>query len=157
MANNRKPTKKTNKMPKNSTVSGKYIQGIGRRKQSVVTVKVFFFSGKKGKKAEMEILVNGKPYQKHFPLQELRDIVVSPLKAASSGNVEKVLIFARGGGVRGQAESSRLGIARALTAAEGSFKKTLKDLGYLTRDARVVERKKSGLKKARRAPQFSKR
>jgi len=135
----------------------KYFQGIGRRKLSVARVKVFIFVAKKASKAEPEIVVNGKPYKEYFTLLELKEIVGSPLKAVSSDGISKVSITVRGGGIRGQAESARLGIARALVLKDQEFKKTLKDLGYLTRDARMVERKKPGLKKARRAPQFSKR
>ena len=132
----------------------KYFQGIGRRKLSVAGAKLFVSSTNA---ANQEILVNKKNYKEYFPLAELQDIVAAPLKAVSVSQIGKITIAVRGGGMRGQAEASRLGIARALVLIDESFKKTLRDLGYLTRDARVVERKKPGLKKARRAPQFSKR
>lgn len=135
----------------------KYFQGIGRRKLSTARVKIFVSSAKKEAKTEPEIVVNGKPYKEYFTLLELKEIVGSPLKAVSSDGISNVSVAVRGGGIRGQAESVRLGIARALVLKDQEFKKTLKDLGYLTRDARMVERKKAGLKKARRAPQFSKR
>jgi len=135
----------------------KYFQGTGRRKQSVARVKVFVASRKKDPKTEPDILVNKKPYKDYFALSELREIAASPLKAVSAGEVSNITVVVQGGGVRGQAEAIRLGIARALVALNDEFKKTLKDIGYLTRDARVTERKKAGLKKARRAPQFSKR
>jgi len=112
---------------------------------------------KKESKAFPEISINGKSYKDYFPLLELKEIVESPMKAVSSDGISEVVVAVRGGGIRGQAESVRLGIARALVLKDQEFKKTLKDLGYLTRDARMVERKKPGLKKARRAPQFSKR
>jgi len=138
--------------------SEKYFQGIGRRKLSVAVVKIFASSGKeKVVQRNPEILVNGKPHTDYFCLSDLRDIIAAPLKAVSPTGISKISIAVRGGGIRGQAESSRLGIARALVLKDQEIKKTLKDLGYLTRDARVVERKKPGLKKARRAPQFSKR
>ena len=155
-----KPTKKESKVvePAAKTVlAEKYFQGIGRRKLSTARVKIFVFAGKKVSKAEPEIVVNGKPYREYFTLLELKEIVASPLKAVSPDGISKVSVAVRGGGIRGQAESVRLGIARALVLKDQEFKKTLKDLGYLTRDARMVERKKPGLKKARRAPQFSKR
>ena len=135
----------------------KYFQGIGRRKQSVAGAKLFVSSKKTDAKAEPEILVNGKSYKVYFSLSELREIVAMPLKAVSDFGVSRITIAVRGGGIRGQAEASRLGIARALVLINEEYKKPLKDLGYLTRDARKVERKKPGLKKARRAPQFSKR
>lgn len=154
MATIKKPIKKeaTKKIS-----SEKYFQGIGRRKLSAARVKIFIGAEKRDSKNEPEILVNGKPYSDYFTLAELREIVISPLKAVSSEGIAKVLITARGGGIRGQSEASRLGIARALVEKNTELRKTLKDLGYLTRDARMVERKKAGLKKARRAPQFSKR
>jgi small subunit ribosomal protein S9 len=140
-------------MPVAAKPAEKYFQGVGRRKRSVAGAKLFV----SGKKTESEILINGKPYEDYFPLSELKEIVVSPLKAVSAEKVSKITIAVRGGGVRGQAEAARLGIARALVAMDENLKKTLKDLGFLTRDSRVAERKKAGLKKARRAPQFSKR
>ncbi|HLM84499.1 MAG TPA: 30S ribosomal protein S9 [Candidatus Bathyarchaeia archaeon] len=156
----KKPTKKESKTPEpaaKTTAAEKYLQGIGRRKLSVARAKIFVSSEKKEAKGEPEILVNGKPYKTYFCLAELREIVMSPLKTVSADGISKISVAVRGGGIRGQAESARLGIARALVLKDQEFKKTLKDLGYLTRDARMVERKKAGLKKARRAPQFSKR
>jgi len=155
-----KPTKKESKaadLAAKTVPAKKYFQGIGRRKLSTARVKVFVSTTKKDSKNEPEIIVNGKPYKDYFTLLELKEIVGSPLKAVSSDGISKVSVAVRGGGIRGQAESVRLGIARALVLKDQDFKKTLKDLGYLTRDARMVERKKPGLKKARRAPQFSKR
>jgi len=144
--------------PAAKTVSAeKYFQGIGRRKSSTARIKVFVSAGKKESKAEPEIVVNGKSHKIYFTLLELKEIVASPLKAVSTDGISNVSVAVRGGGIRGQAEAVRLGIARALVLKDQEFKKTLKDLGYLTRDARMVERKKAGLKKARRAPQFSKR
>ncbi|MDD3487134.1 MAG: 30S ribosomal protein S9 [Candidatus Moranbacteria bacterium] len=135
----------------------KYFQAVGRRKVSVARVRLFDLSEEKSEgKKEANIEVNGADYKKYFPLSELREIVKAPLKAVSA-DIAKITVQTRGGGIRGQAEATRLGISRALVVKDGELKKTLKDLGYLTRDARQVERKKSGLKKARRAPQFSKR
>ena len=121
--------------PKKKESSEKYFQGIGRRKQSVAGAKLFVSSQKKDIKAEPEILINGKSYKVYFSLQELREIVLSPLKAVSSSEISRITAAVRGGGIRGQAESVRLGIARALILLNNDFKKTLKDLGYLTRDA----------------------
>lgn len=136
----------------------KYFRGIGRRKLAIAGAKIFPSKGAKSEKKEYEIIINGKSYKDYLPLSDLREIVVAPLNAVSSPeNISRLTIAVRGGGMRGQAEAARLGIARALVLINPDFKKPLRDLGYLTRDARVVERKKAGLKKARRAPQFSKR
>jgi small subunit ribosomal protein S9 len=132
----------------------KYFQGIGRRKLSVAGAKLFAHSGKK---SELEIIVNGKNHKTYFSLSELHDIVGSPLKAVQAPEISKVTVAVRGGGIRGQAEAIRLAIARALVLYNADFKKSLRSADFLTRDARTVERKKAGLKKARRAPQFSKR
>lgn len=135
----------------------KYFQGIGRRKLSVAQARIYPTAAKQETKSEPEILINEKPHKNYFPLAELKEIVISPLKAVSTEGISKISIKVQGGGIRGQAEASRLGIARALVSMNQEFKKPLKDLGHLTRDARKVERKKAGLKKARRAPQFAKR
>lgn len=156
----RKTTGKTSTGTKPSAKKApieRYFQGIGRRKLSVARVKIFVIAKEKKDKGEPEIIVNGKQYSEYFSLSELSDIVMSPLKSIALEKVSRVQILVHGGGIRGQAESARLGIARALVLMNPDFKKPLKDLGYLTRDARRVERKKAGLKKARRAPQFSKR
>lgn len=147
-----KPAAKSNALP-----AGRYFQSIGRRKCSIARVRIFDSSKKREPKSEIEIIVNGKPHRSYFSLSELKEIVASPLQAVPSDDIAKIMVVARGGGIRGQAEAAQLGIARALVLKNQEFKKTLKDLGLLTRDARKVERKKAGLKKARRAPQFSKR
>jgi small subunit ribosomal protein S9 len=131
----------------------KYFRGIGRRKLSIAGAKLFLAGTNE---TNQEFLINKKHYKEYFPLAELQDIVSAPLKAVAV-KISRITIAVRGGGMRGQAEASRLGIARALVLIDETFKKPLRDLGYLTRDARIVERKKAGLKKARRAPQFSKR
>ena len=103
------------------------------------------------------IIVNGKPYQEYFPYFELQNIVTAPLKAISKEKTFDVSVKISGGGQKGQAIAVQHGISRALVVWDEELKKTLKTQGYLTRDARVKERKKPGLKKARRAPQWSKR
>jgi len=135
----------------------KYFQGIGRRKLAIAGAKIYVSPNSLAVKKELEILLNGKSYENYFSLSELREIVTSPLKAVAPPGISKITVAVRGGGIRGQAEATRLGIARALVLMNPESKKPLRDLGFLTRDARVVERKKPGLKKARRAPQFSKR
>lgn len=126
-------------------------QGTGRRKKAIASARVFNTAAK-----GLEITVNTKRMVDFFPLDELRDTVTAPSKLVGKNDL-KIDISVKGGGIRGQAEAIRLAIARSLVKMDESFRKPLKDIGYLTRDQRRVERKKPGLKKARRAPQFSKR
>jgi small subunit ribosomal protein S9 len=135
--------------------SSKYFKGIGRRKSAVAQVRLFALP--KNKSTEEDILINGRAFNVFFGLSELQEIVSSALKSVGATSSFKATVIVKGGGIRGQAEAIRLGIARALVVFNESFKKPLRDLGYLTRDARIVERKKPGLKKARRAPQWAKR
>ncbi len=131
----------------------KYFYAVGRRKTSVVVVKMT-----PGEKAgENDLAVNKKKMKEYFSVPVFQNIFLAPLKATGNINKFKIEVLAKGGGFRGQAEAARLGIARALVKYNPEYKKPLRDLGYLTRDARVVERKKPGLKKARRAPQWAKR
>jgi small subunit ribosomal protein S9 len=126
-----------------------YFYGTGRRKKSVARVRVYPGSG--------EITINGRSIDDYFGLETLKLIVRQPLKLTKT--VEKFDIVARvgGGGVTGQAGAIRHGVARALLKADEELRPLLKKAGFLTRDPRMKERKKYGLKGARRAPQFSKR
>jgi small subunit ribosomal protein S9 len=142
------PAKKTKK-------TRRYYETVGRRKRSVARVRLFTcqpFEDEKGK-----ILVNDKSYTDFFPTFELRQIVASPLKKMKSLNRFEVTVKVKGGGIRGQAEAIRHGLARALVKFNSDFSKKLKRAGYLTRDSRKKERKKPGLKKARKASQWKKR
>ena len=123
--------------------------GTGRRKSSVA--RVYLVPGKGN------ITVNKRSLDEYFGLETLKVIVRQPL--AATENLEKfdVLVNVKGGGTTGQAGAIRHGIARALLQADAEFRPVLKKAGYLTRDPRMKERKKYGLKAARRAPQFSKR
>ena len=123
--------------------------GTGRRKTAVARVRINVGSG--------NIIVNGRQYKEYFPLDNLRNTVVQPLTCTETLNKYDVAINVRGGGLTGQAEAIRHGIARALLEAGDDYRPTLKAAGFLTRDSRCKERKKYGLKGARRAPQFSKR
>jgi small subunit ribosomal protein S9 len=127
-----------------------FLYAVGRRKQAIAAVKLH-------KNGKGKITVNGKLYSEYFPTEELEQIVSAPLK--SVGQADKVDIEAKvlSGGKRGQAEAVRLGISRALVLLNINFKKNLRKAGFLTRDPRVKERKKPGLKRARRAPQWQKR
>lgn len=122
---------------------------VGRRKEAVT--RVFLTKG------EGKITVNGKDYKQYFPLVYLQNQVESPLKVAESADKFDVVVNATGGGVKGQAEAAKLGIARALLEVSADYRPALKAAGMLKRDPRGVERKKPGRKKARRSYQFSKR
>ena len=135
--------------------SDKYFLGIGRRKTS--TAQVRLYPQKKSEETTIEMTVNGMEYKKYFPLKKLQEIVVSPINLLHLQNRFKISCVVSGGGVPSCAGAIRLGISRALIEANPIFKKPLKRIGYLTRDARKKERKKPGLKKARRAPQWQKR
>ena len=121
----------------------------GRRKEAIARVRLVPGTG--------QIKVNGRTIENYFPNKVHQQLVRSPLAALDG--VEQFDIIARitGGGISGQAGALRLGIARALILIDPENRPTLKKAGYLTRDARVIERKKYGLKKARKAPQYSKR
>ena len=131
--------------------------GTGRRKESIAKVNLVNGTGK--------ITVNGKDVREYFPYETLVMDLTQPLVMTNTTEIFDVEATVEGGGFRGQAGAIRLGITRALLDydkttskdSENSFRKTLKVAGMITRDARVKERKKYGLKKARRAPQFSKR
>ncbi len=124
-------------------------RAVGRRKSASARVKIDKGAGK--------ITVNGKNFTEYFPGFELQETVLAPLKALAKLKDYDISAKVVGGGLKGQAQAVQLGIARSLVVWNEDFKKTLKTIGLLTRDARVKERKKPGLKKARRAPQWSKR
>ena len=123
--------------------------GTGRRKSSIARVYLVPGTGK--------ITINKKDMDQYFGLETLKIIVRQPLEATNTLDKYDVLVNVRGGGFTGQAGAIRHGIARALLNVDADFRPTLKKAGFLTRDPRMKERKKYGLKKARRAPQFSKR
>jgi small subunit ribosomal protein S9 len=129
---------------------GSYLTAIGRRKEAIARVRLI----KNGRGA---ITVNGRTADAYFTTYELREIVRSPLKAVGQDDAVDISAKVEGGGLRGQAEAVRLGTSRALIQLNPTFRKALKKLGYLSRDARVKERKKFGLRGARRAKQWSKR
>ena len=123
--------------------------GTGRRKSSIARVRLVEGNGK--------ITVNGKSIDEFFGAETLKVIVKQPLTVTNTLEKFDVIASVNGGGFSGQAGAIRLGVARALNEANAEFRPTLKSNGFLTRDSRAKERKKYGLKKARRAPQFSKR
>ncbi len=122
---------------------------VGRRKEAVTRV---FLS-----KGDGKITVNGKDYKVYFPLVYLQNQVEAPLKKLELTDKFDVVVNATGGGVKGQAEATKLGISRALLEVSADYRPMLKAAGLLKRDPRAVERKKPGRKKARKSFQFSKR
>ena len=130
--------------------TGAYISALGRRKTAIARVRLI-------KNGTGKIVINGVAMEKFFTTFELKGIVTDALRTVSQDTAMDVSAFVQGGGNHGQAEAVRLGIARALIELNPTYRKTLKKLGFLTRDPRAKERKKPGLKRARRAPQWSKR
>ena len=123
--------------------------GTGRRKSSIARVRLLEGKG--------TITINGKNIDEYLGTDTLKVIVRQPLTATNTVDKYDVICSVQGGGFTGQAGAIRLGIARALLEANSEYRPTLKSAGFLTRDPRMKERKKYGLKKARKAPQFSKR
>ncbi len=128
----------------------KYFEGVGRRKTSIARVRLF-------PQAEKSFSVNERSLEGYFPTKELQYTVSSPLTLMSSEEQFKVVARVKGGGQNSQAEAVRHGIAKALVLFNPDFRKKLKKAGFLTRDPRMRERKKFGLKRARKAPQWAKR
>jgi small subunit ribosomal protein S9 len=125
------------------------IQTVGRRKEAIVRVRIVPGTGK--------ITCNGRELEEYFPSKVHQQLIKEPLVTAEKVEAFDVIANLRGGGITGQAGALRLGIARALCVNDLDDRPALKKAGFLTRDARVKESKKYGLKKARKAPQYSKR
>ena len=127
-----------------------YQYGTGRRKASIARVRVY-------ENGTGSIIINGRDIDDYFGLDTLKLIVRQPLVATDNVSKVDIICTVKGGGVTGQAGAIRHGISRALLGVNAEYRATLKAAGFLTRDPRMKERKKYGLKAARRAPQFSKR
>lgn len=123
--------------------------GTGRRKNSVARVRLVPGTGK--------ITMNGKSVEEYIPFENLIEVIKQPFGVTETADQYDVLVNVNGGGYSGQAGATRHGIARALLQVDPEFRGVLKRAGLLTRDSRMKERRKPGLKKARKAPQFSKR
>ena len=137
-------------MPKKADKNEKIVfYGTGRRKSSIARVRLVEGTGK--------ITINGKDIDEYLGLDTLKVIVKQPLTITNTLSKYDVICKVQGGGFTGQAGAIRHGIARALNEANAEYRPELKSNGFLTRDSRMKERKKYGLKKARKAPQFSKR
>lgn len=141
--------KKQEKKSADAGASPRYMEGVGRRKTAVARVRIA-----KGKAA---FRVNEKDVNVYFPIPRLMKDAIAPLERLKRLGEYSVSVHVSGGGPSAQAGAVRHGLARALVKAEEELKKQLRALGFLTRDSRMVERKKYGLKKARRAPQWQKR
>jgi len=137
-------------LPPEQKKKEKYIYSTGGRKEARTQLKLF--PNGKG-----NFLINNKDYLKYFPYFEFQKIVTTPLEQLGLRDKFNISMKIKGGGIRGQAESIRYALARALVKFNPDFRKSLKKLKFLIRDSRVKERKKFGLKKARRAPQWQKR
>lgn len=134
-----------------NTFSGKYYFGLGKRKRSIAQVRIY------EAKDKGQIFVNDQKISDWADYHELVQKINGPLEAVGLKNKFNITVLVKGGGKNSQAEAVRHGIARALEEFDSNFRETLKPLGFLSRDSRVKERKKYGLKRARKAPQFSKR
>jgi small subunit ribosomal protein S9 len=128
----------------------RYFEAVGRRKTAVARVRLFT-------RGEKQFLVNGKPYPEYFTLVQDQQTATASMRKMKCLDKFKVTVVVSGGGRNAQAEAVRHGTARVLVAFNGNFKKRLKKVSYLTRDPRMRERKKFGLKRARKAPQWAKR
>jgi len=135
---------------KQSGKSDRYFEAIGRRKTAVARVRLFT-------KGEKEFVINDKHYQQYFKTQGDQEIAVASMKKMKCLDKFRVTVVVSGGGVKAQAEAIRHGTARVLVDFNDNFRKRLRKAGFLTRDPRMRERKKFGLRRARRAPQWAKR
>ncbi len=127
-----------------------YFYGTGKRKTSIAKVRLYLDDGG-------PILVNGKPMDEYFNWQPWQRVITEPFQVSETSNRFRVVVRVQGGGVHSQAQAIRHGIARALVVYEETLKPVLRRHGLITRDARIKESKKYGLKRARRAPQYTKR
>lgn len=128
---------------------GTYFYANGKRKTSVARVRLYKGTGR--------MIVNGKDAKDYFPTADMVDVALAPLKLTNDEKNFDISAKIEGGGMQSQADALRHGISKALVVADEANRGTLKPEGFLTRDSRVKERKKYGLRRARRAPQFSKR
>lgn len=131
--------------------TGKYYEAVGRRKTSVARVRIYESAGK------FEIIVNDKKNSDYFPTAEMKEIIHQPIKTIGGADKFKITAKITGGGIHSQAEALRHAISRALVKVNPENRKVLKPEKLLSRDSRMKERRKFGLKKARKSPQWSKR
>ncbi len=151
----KKPVKKIEKPVKEvkvieGKISGEYLEAVGRRKTSIARVRIYA-------KGDKKVTVNGKTLAEYFPGFFMQKKIMDPLEKMNVLDKFGVTILVKGGGLNSQSEAIRHGISRTLVKFNADFRKRLKRAGFLTRDQRERERKKFGLKRARRAPQWAKR
>lgn len=152
----KKEQKKSAKKTPEASVAfpeGKYFFAVGRRKSAVAQVRLY--PNDDAKKQQM--IINKRTLENYFPILVMQALVLMPFRVSGMEGKFSFSVLVKGGGFHGQADAVKLGIARALVAYDHALRPSLKSADLLTRDARVVERKKPGLKKARRAPQWAKR
>mgnify|MGYP001826078330 CR=1 FL=1 len=127
----------------------RYYEAVGRRKRAVARVRIYPGDG--------QIVINDKPLEEYFGRPQDWQDTVAPLKLTDNENRYNLSVLVKGGGITGQAQAIRHGVARALLTMDSRLRPTLRRAGFLTRDPREKERKKPGLKRARKAPQYTKR
>lgn len=137
-------------IPEKDAKSERYYEAIGRRKTAVARVRLYT-------RGEKEFLINDKPYRQYFSHPKMQEAAADSLKKMKCLDRFRIIVKVRGGGLHAQAEAVRHGTARVLVDFNANFRKRLRKAGYLTRDPRMRERKKFGLRRARRAPQWAKR
>jgi len=137
--------------PEEKAEAGRYFYAVGKRKTAIAQVRIYPTD------TPTDVLVNDKKLELYFSVQRFADTVKSALTSVGLAEKFNITVKVTGGGINAQAEAIRLGISRALIKFDETLRKVLKAEGFLTRDARVVERKKPGLKKARKSPQWAKR
>jgi small subunit ribosomal protein S9 len=130
-------------------MSARYVEAVGRRKTASARVRLYPGTG--------TVVVNDKPLEEYFPWPFLAHRMLEPLRVTGVEGRFNIVVHVKGGGTSGQADAVRLGIVRALVEADENLRPILSSKGFLTRDARAKERKKPGLKRARKAPQYTKR
>ncbi len=145
-----KSSTETTRSTSTATHARGFIQSIGRRKRAVARLRLT-------PNGDGTFIVNGKKYTDYFPYTLWREVVISPLPLVGLQDAVNISVKVQGGGVNAQSEAIRLALARALVTLNNDWRPTLRKVGWLTRDAREKERKKPGLKRARRAPQWQKR
>jgi small subunit ribosomal protein S9 len=143
-------SKEIAKAIKENTGKDRYFEATGRRKTAVARIRLYT-------KGDKEFLVNNKPFTKYFTLSDDQETATSSMKKMKCLDKFRVTVIVRGGGHSAQAEAVRHGTARVLVDFNNNFRKRLRKAGFLTRDPRMRERKKFGLKRARKAPQWAKR
>ena len=128
-----------------------FTPAVGKRKRAIARIRILH-----DRASDIKISINGRDYKEYLPYFEWQEMILKPLKVVGRDKIH-LSIKVQGGGIKGQVDSIRHGIARALLKTDENFRAALRKEGLLTRDSRIKERKKPGLKKARRAPQWSKR